>query len=310
MQIGPNTKLDESVNKSSAVARGVYAAVLTPFKNDLSPDSDKFVDYCHGLLADGCDGLAPFGTTGEGASLSVDQKIELINAARSGGLPMNRIIAGTGVSALADAVKIATLCASYECEGVLCLPPFFYKNPAEDGLFAFYSELIEKVGDSRLKVFLYHFPGMSAVPITVSLVERLLTRYPDTVVGLKDSSGDWTNTLSMIEAFPGFKVFSGSEHFLLDNLRAGGAGCISATTNLTAREAAAVYKAWLDEEGSVEDLQKIASGKRLTLQNYPLIPMLKTIVAQRQDDASWLNMLPPMVALEGGLDEDLQRFLG
>lgn len=291
------------------MARGVYAAVLTPFGSDLTPDSDKFVEYCRTLLADGCDGLAPFGTTGEGASLSIDQKMELITAAEEAGLPMDRMIVGTGVSALDDAVKIATLCARYNCEGVLCLPPFYYKNPDEDGLFAFYSQLIEKVDDSRLRIFLYHFPGMSAVPITLSLVERLLNTYPDTVVGLKDSSGDWDNTRAMIEAFPGFKVFSGSEHFLLDNLRAGGAGCISATTNLTAPQAQAVYTAWLNKDSTVETLQGVLSGQRLTLQGYPLIPMLKAVTAQRRDDDSWLNMLPPLVALEDGLDENLGQFL-
>ena len=208
------------------IARGVYAAVLTPFNNELEPEPTLFVEHCQWLLANGCDGLAPFGTTGEGVSLTLDQKLLLLNAASEAGLPMNRIIAGTGTCALEDAVQFSIAATELGCEGVLCLPPFYYKEPEEEGLYAFYSELIQRVNNDALRLFLYHFPKMSSVSIDGSLINRLLTEFPNAVAGLKDSSGDWENTQMLIESFPDFTVFSGSEEFLLDNLEAGGAGCI------------------------------------------------------------------------------------
>jgi 4-hydroxy-tetrahydrodipicolinate synthase len=296
-------------NKSDNVARGVYAAALTPFTKKLTPDCGKFVDHCRWLLANGCDGLAPFGTTGEGPSLGVGQKIELIEAAHSAALPMHRMIAGTGVCALQDAVRLARMAVKYNCEGILCLPPFYYKNPDENGLFEFYSQLVENVGDARLRIFLYHFPNMSAIPISTSLVERLITRYPETIAGLKDSSGDWRNTSLLLESFPGFKVFSGSEQFLLDNLNAGGAGCISATTNLAAMQAQGVFTAWLNADGNEADLQLELSATRLALQAFPMVPMLKAAKARQSGDTAWLRMLPPLVKLTEQLDEKLDLLL-
>lgn len=277
--------------------RGVYAAVLTPITPALDPDHTRFIDHCQYLLANGCDGLAPFGTTGEGASLGVQQKIDLIEAAESASLPMDRMIVGSGVCALSDAIELARVAASHQCEGLLCLPPFYYKNPDEDGLFEFYSELIEGVGDSRLRLFFYHFPNMSAVPITVTLIERLIARYPDIIAGLKDSSGDWSNTKRLIDTFPNFSVFSGSEQFLLENLKAGGAGCISATTNITSRQAQGVFSAWKNSDEGADQLQRALSARRIALQEFPMIPMLKAVKARETDDEAWLTMLPPTVAL-------------
>jgi len=279
-------------------ARGVYAAALTPFKDTLEPDHSSFVDHCRWLLNHGCDGLAPFGTTGEGASLAVHHKIELLQAAQDADLPMNRMIAGTGTCVLSDAVDIARIATNLGCEGVLCLPPFYYKSPEENGLYRFYSELIQRVGDDNLRLFLYHFPRMSAVPISLGLVDRLLKEYPDTVFGLKDSSGDWTNTKSLLESFPGFSVFSGSEQFLLQNLEAGGAGCISASTNVTAEMAHAVYKFWMSgDNDSATDLQSQLTDTRVALDAFPMIPVLKTLKSQLVGDPNWLNMLPPLEKL-------------
>jgi 4-hydroxy-tetrahydrodipicolinate synthase len=288
--------------------RGVYAAVLTPFTVALEPDRERFVRHCKWLLANGCDGLAPLGTTGEANSLSVAQRLALVEAAVAGGVPMANCIIGTGSCALADAVQVTKAVVSAGAGGALLLPPFYYKNPSEDGLFAFFSAVIDRVGDARLKLYLYHFPQLSAVPITLSLVARLKRAYGDTIAGLKDSSGDWQVSASFLSEFPGFGVFSGSEEFLLPNLRAGGVGCISASTNVTAPLARPVYLAWRNAEA--EGLQRGLTEVRLVLQSYPLQAALKEVMAQVTGDESWRVLLPPNRPLAAAQRTELAQRLG
>ncbi|HZS85084.1 MAG TPA: dihydrodipicolinate synthase family protein [Stellaceae bacterium] len=277
---------------ASSQPRGVYAAVLTPLSASYEPDTALFVRQCRWLLDNGCDGLAPLGTTGEANSLSVEQRIRLIEAAAGSGIPMAKFVPGAGSCALADAVKVTKAAVAAGAAGALLLPPFYYKNPSEDGLFAFFSEVIQRVGDARLRLYLYHFPQLSTVPITAGLIARLMKAYPDgTIAGLKDSSGDWANTARLLKEFPGFGVFSGSEEFLLANLRAGGVGCISASTNVTAPLARPVYLAW--QEKSADELQKALTEVRLVLQSYPMQAALKQVCAAIHGEPAWLNILPP-----------------
>jgi 4-hydroxy-tetrahydrodipicolinate synthase len=275
--------------------RGVYAAVLTPLTEALEPDRERFVRHCQWLLANGCDGLAPLGTTGEANSLSVAQRLGLIEAAARGGVPMAKCIVGAGSCALADAVAVTKAVVAAGGGGALLLPPFYYKNPSEDGLFGFFSEVIERVGDRRLKLYLYHFPQLSTVPITLPLVARLKRAYGETIAGLKDSSGDWQVSASFLREFPGFGVFSGSEEFLLPNLRAGGVGCISASTNVTAPLARPVYLAWQKDEA--DGMQRGLTEVRLVFQSYPLQAALKEVMALVTGDPSWRILLPPNRAL-------------
>ena len=179
--------------------------------------------------------------------------------------------------------------------GALLLPPFYYKNPSDDGLFAFFSEVVQRVADPRLRLYLYHIPQVSTVPIPVPLVARLKAQYGDVIAGLKDSSGDWQVTATFLKEFPGFGVFSGSEQFLLPNLRAGGVGCISASTNITAPLARPVYEAWRAAEA--EALQAGLTEVRLVFQAYPLQAALKEIVALVTGDPAWRILLPPNQAL-------------
>ncbi len=276
---------------ASTQPSGVYAAVLTPLSPALEPDPALFVQHCRWLLDNGCDGLAPLGTTGEANSLSVEQRIALIEAAAGSGITMTKFIPGSGSCALADAVKVTRAAVKAGAAGALLLPPFYYKNPTEDGLFAFFSEVIERVGDARLRVYLYHFPQLSTVPITHHLIARLMKAFPGTIGGLKDSSGDWSNTAKLLQEFPGFGVFSGSEEFLLANLRSGGVGCISASTNVTAALARPVYLAWRDK--GADDLQKALTDVRLILQSYPMQAALKQVVAAISGNKAWINLLPP-----------------
>ena len=274
-----------------AALRGVYAAVLTPFTDRLEPDLAAFVAHCRWLLANGCDGLAPLGTTGEANSLSVAQRLALVEAAAGSGLPMARCIFGAGSCALADAVRVTRAVVEAGGGGALLLPPFYYKNPDEDGLYAFFSEVVQRVADARLRLYLYHIPQISTVPIPVSLVARLKTQYGATIAGLKDSSGDWQVTATFLKEFPGFGVFSGSEEFLLPNLRAGGVGCISASTNVTAPLARPVYAAWRAKEADA--LQHGLTEVRLIFQSYPLQAALKEVMARLTGQPQWRVLLPP-----------------
>ena len=216
---------------------------------------------------------------------------------------MQRMIVGTGTPALHDTVALSRAALEAGAGGLLVLPPFYYKQPSEDGLFAAYAGLAERVGTLTPRIYLYHFPQMSSVAITVNLVARLRDAFPGMFVGMKDSSGDFANTKTFIEAFPGFEAFSGSEELLLDNLRAGGVGCISATTNVTQHLAQQVVKDW--RKGAGDSAQQAATAARHAIARFAAIPALKAIMAKRSGDTAWLNVLPPMRPLSPAQVADL-----
>ena len=203
--------------------RGVLSPVVTPFRTDYAPDAKRFVRHCKWLLAHGCSGLAVFGTNSEANSLSADERMTLLEQLVEGGVPAAALMPGTGCSALTDSVRLTAHAVKLGCAGALMLPPFYYKGVPDEGLFRNFSEVIQRVGDDRLQVYLYHIPPVSQVPITLGLIERLLKAYPKATAGVKDSSGDWNNTKAMIDAFgkQGFDVFAGSEVFLLRTMKRG-----------------------------------------------------------------------------------------
>jgi 4-hydroxy-tetrahydrodipicolinate synthase len=276
---------------------GVLAPVITPFRKDLSPDVDRFVRHCKWLLRSGCSGLAVFGTNSEANSMSVEEKLELLDALVSGGVPAAVLMPGTGHCALTDSVKMTREAVRRGCGGVLMLPPFYYKGVSDEGLFRNFAEVIERVGDERLRLYLYHIPPVANVPITLELIERLLGRYHGTVAGVKDSSGEWPNTKAMLDRFKerGFDVFAGSEAFLLDNMRAGGKGCITATGNVNPGAIDNVYRNWRGPDA--DKLQAGISATRKIVQQVPMIPALKAIVAHFAGEAEWRRTRPPLVEL-------------
>jgi 4-hydroxy-tetrahydrodipicolinate synthase len=274
---------------------GVIAPVLTPFGEDGSPDAERFVAHCQWLMQEGCTALAPFGTTSEGNSLGVDERMELLEELADCDFDAGKLMPGTGSCSLADAIVLTRHAVDLGCGGVLMLPPFYYKAPNEDGLFRFFSEVIENVGDDRLKVYLYHIPPVAQVGFSLSLIGRLIKAFPDTVVGLKDSSGDWSNTAAILEAYPQFEVFPGSEIFLLDGLRQGAAGCISATCNVSAAAIRNVYDNWLSADA--DRLQGDITALRKAIQAYPMIPALKAIIAHYRQDPTWARLRPPFTDL-------------
>ncbi len=276
--------------------RGVLAPVVTPFDRDLEPDAARLVAHCRWLLS--CDvGLAVFGTNSEANSMSVGEKISLLDALVAAGLPREKMMPGTGCCALTDTVELTRHAVRAGCAGVLMLPPFYYKGVSDDGLFASYSEVIQRVGDARLRIYLYHIPPVSQVPISHALIERLLDAYPDQIAGIKDSSNDWNNMRAMLERFQprGFNVFAGNEHFLLETMRMGGAGCISALANVNGAAIARLWREWKSADAPAQ--QAALDDVRNAFAKFPMIPALKAAVARFNDDPAWTSVRPPLVAL-------------
>lgn len=274
---------------------GLLTPVCTPFTEDLSPDPERLVGHCRWLLSQNA-GLAVFGTNSEANSLSVDEKIDLLDHLAGAGIDPARMMPGTGHCALTDTVKLTTHAVGLGCAGTLMLPPFYYKDVSDDGLFASFAEVIERVGNEDLRIYLYHIPPIAHVGISPHLVERLVKNYPDTVVGIKDSSGDWGNTDALLNlGLDDFRVFAGSETFLLQNMKGGGAGCISATANINPGAIHELFENWQDNHAA--KMQASLDAVRAVVQNYPVIPALKVIIAEFRKDAQWGTVRPPLVCL-------------
>lgn len=274
---------------------GVLSPVVTPFNDDLSVDPDRLISQCQWLLSQNV-GLAVFGTNSEANSMSVGEKMLLLDRLIEGGIDPGRMMPGTGCCALTDTVQLTSHAVKLGCAGSLMLPPFYYKGVSDDGLFRSYAEIIERVGSSALRIYLYHIPPIAQVGISLDLIERLIKAYPNNVVGVKDSSGDWGNTESMLQrGWDDFRVFCGSESFLLQTMQQGGAGCISATANINP---AAIHELFVDwQSANADSLQQGLNTIRDLTQSYPMIPALKSVVAAFGGRKEWEIVRPPLVAL-------------
>jgi 4-hydroxy-tetrahydrodipicolinate synthase len=300
-----------SESPGSARMRGVLSPVVTPFDAALRPDAPRFVRHCRWLLDQGV-GLAVFGTNSEANSLCVAEKIALLQSLVDAGLSPERMMPGTGCCAFPDSVELTHAAVRLGCAGVLMLPPFYYKNVSDEGLYRSYAKIIERVGDSRLRIYLYHIPPVSQVPISLTLIERLVRDYPRTIAGIKDSSGDWNNTRAMLERFQpqGFDVFAGSETFLLATLRGGGAGCITATGNVNPAPIARLAREWREWEIPEADRQQAAlDAVRAAFQQFPMIPALKAAIAHYGADPGWITVRPPLVELDDAQRRTLTQTL-
>jgi 4-hydroxy-tetrahydrodipicolinate synthase len=279
-----------------ALFGGVNAAVLTGYHADLSLDLDRMAAHSRWLLANGCNGLGILGTTGEANSLGIAERIEVMEGLVERGIPAATLLPGCGTTAIPDTVLLTKRAASLGVRGVLLLPPFFYKNPSEDGLFAYYSEVAQRVGGG-IALYFYHFPAQSAVPITLPLIERLLRAYPGTFKGIKDSTGDWANTKSYADAFAkeGFEVYCGDDSLMHANLNNNGAGCITAASNVGCAVSQAVYSNWNNAQGEAAQVALTAIRRAVT--SVPLIPALKSLVARNTANPAWTNIRPPHTRL-------------
>jgi len=281
---------------------GILAASLTPYHADLSPNYDAFADHVHWLLENGCDGALLFGTTGEGLSLTVAERQRGLDAVLARDLSAQQILVGTGALPLPDAVELTRAATERDVGGVLVLPPFHFRQIRPEGVFRFYDRLIQEVGDSALRLYFYHFPELSGVPIPFTVVQRLQEAYPEQIAGIKDSSAEWDHTQALCEAFPDLQVFTGTERLLLPILNAGGSGCISGTANVTAPLAARVLDEWRQNKAP-EDAQERLTSLRTAFAPLPTIPALKHLLSQRRTAPDWASVRPPLLPL----DEDEKR---
>ena len=285
--------------------RGVLSPVVTPFKADLSPDPQRFTAHCRWLLSQNC-GLAVFGTNSEANSLATDERMSLLDGLAAGGLDTSRMMPGTGCCSITETVKLTSHAVKHGCAGVLMLPPFYYKGVSEDGLYRHFSEVVQRVGDSRLRIYLYHIPPVAVVGITPGLVERLLKAYPNAIAGMKDSSGDWNNTKVFLDGFAkaGFDVFVGSESFLLANMRNGGVGTISATANVNPAAIHKLYTEWQNADAD-EQQQKLNVTRDAFGKKYLMIGALKQGIAIYADDPAWARVRPPLAELTAAQAQSL-----
>ena len=276
--------------------RGILAPVVTPFKKDLSPDPNRLIAHCRWLLTQNC-GLAVFGTNSEANSLSLDERLELLDALLEVGIDPTRMMPGTGCCSLSETVRLTSKAVESGCAGVLMLPPFYYKGVSEDGLYNYFSEVIERVGDSRLRIYLYHIPPVAIVGITPGLVERLIKKYPTAIAGMKDSSGQWENTKIMLNNFAtsGFDVFTGNESFLLANMKNAGVGCISATANVNPAAIDRLFREWNNPDAETQ--QQNLDAVRNTVGQFMMIASLKAVVAHFTNDPAWTTVRPPLTKL-------------
>jgi 4-hydroxy-tetrahydrodipicolinate synthase len=280
----------------NAAYGGVNAAVLTAMRDDLSVDLDRTAAHCHWLLANGCNGLAVMGTTGEANSLGIDERIAMLEGLVARGVPGAKLLPGTGTTAITDTVLLTQKAREVGCRGALLLPPFYYKGPSDDGLLAYFSEVIERVGGG-ISFYLYNFPQQSAIPFSVDFFARLLKKYPTAFKGVKDSSGNFENGKSYVEAFArdGFEVYAGDDTLLLPLLRLGSAGCITAAGNMNSAVAAKVCANWDNAVGEAETA--ILGATRRAAVSVPLIPGLKALKARQTCDAGWTSIRPPHLKL-------------
>ena len=290
---------------------GVYCASATPVLADLSPNLPAFAAHCRWLVAEGCDGVALLGTTGEANSFSLAERKTILESALAAGLQPDQLMPGTGVANIPETIDLTRHALAQGVTRVVMLPPFYYKGVTDDGLFAAYAGVIDAVADPRLQVVLYHIPQMSGIAISHDLIERLRAAFPETVVGIKDSAGKLDNMQAMIARFPGFSVLAGADPLLLPLMQMGGAGSITATSNLVGRDLALIYGAANDptQAGAVARAQARIEAFRNLSNSYVQLPAIKGMIRFLTGDAGWSRMRPPLMDLSEDERADLRAKL-
>ncbi len=275
---------------------GLVAPILTPFNDDMSVAPDLYVEHARWLFGQGCAGIAPFGTTGEALSVGIDERIAAIRALVDAGVDPSRMIPGTGLSNIADTARLSRACLDMGCAAVMTLPPFYYKTVTEDALYRYFEQLIAAIGPDA-RIFLYHIPPIAIVGIPPTLAARLHSDFPDQVVGIKDSSGDWDNTKELL-TIEGMIVYPGSELPLLDAMARGAPGCISATANLNAQAISKVIDLCQQGDiGGAAALHENVKRFRLLVEDRGPIPAQKRLLAIATGDERWGNVRPPLTAM-------------
>lgn len=281
---------------TSIPIRGVLVPLLTPFNDDMTIATDLYVAHAQRVLDQGCAGLVPFGTTGEALSVGIDERIAAVRALVDAGIDPAKMIPGTGLSNVTDTARLSRACLDMGCSAVMTLPPFYYKGVGEEGLYRHFVQLLEAIGGDA-RIFLYHIPPIAVVGIPVTLAARLHAEFPQQVVGIKDSSGEWDNTRALL-GIDGLIVYPGSELPLVEALELGAPGCISATANLNGAAIARLIAAYFQGDAArVRELQRDVKRFRLRLQDYAPIPAQKRLLALTTGDERWANVRPPLIEM-------------
>ncbi len=279
------------MEKATPLPHGVYAAALTPMNPDLSPDIAKLVAHCQWLKNAGATGLALLGTTGEANSFSLSEKMDLLKQSINDGMDPENVMVGTGSTSYHETTELSKFAFSLGFKHILLLPPFYYKQVTDQGLFDYFKRVVDGLNNPGLGIYLYHIPKLTGVHLSMHLIEKLLNHFPGQFLGMKDSSGDLQHMQQVISEFPGFDVFAGTEKYLLPVLRSGGAGCISATANLTVKMVAELFHGW--KSGKADHYQEEITAIRSTLEQYPLVGILKALMAHFMEDTQWQHTQPP-----------------
>jgi len=279
--------------------KGVFSAAATPVNADYSPDHGALVAHSKQLLADGLHGVALLGSTGEANSFSSAERMAMLEAVVKGGVAPDALLPGTGLCALPETIALTKHALSLGVTKVVMLPPFYYKGVSDQGLYDGYSHVLDSIADDRLQIVLYHIPPISQIPLSHDLIGRLIERYPHTIAGVKDSGGALDNMIGMVKRFPTLSVLAGADPLLLPLLEQGGAGCITATSNLAGKQLRTVFDKFADPSAAaeVEAAQKRIVGLREASNSFPQIPTIKAMVARRYGAPSWASTRPPLVRL-------------
>jgi len=275
----------------SNLPRGLFTASLTPMNDDLSVNYTCLVEHINWLLDNGSNGICLLGTTGEANSFSIEERMDVLDEVIDANIEPHKLLVGTGTCVITDTIILTQHAVSKGVGGVLMLPPFYYKDLSDQGVLDYFKLVIEGVDDANLKIYLYNFPKMTGVSFTLPLVKKLIEAFPGVIVGMKDSSGDWKGMQAVCVEIPGFQLFTGTEKYLLDTLRAGGAGCISATFNASIQYGANVYTNWQKPEA--DDLQAKLNEIRKEFEVDSFISSLKFLFSKWFDNPKWLNVRPP-----------------
>jgi 4-hydroxy-tetrahydrodipicolinate synthase len=284
---------------------GVYAAALTPVRDDLQIIDQALVSHCHDLIQRGCRGVVLFGTTGEGPSFTLQQRKTALERLIWSGIEPQQIFVGTSFSAIDDVVELTRMATRLNCLGTLLMPPFFYKKIDERGVVAFYREVIRRAADPQLKIILYHIPQYSGVPITLEVIKTLRTEFPESIVGLKESEGNLPFSRQILEQFPQFHVFVGNELHISEAVAAGASGAISGMANIFPELIRSLYDDGKDSSAPNHNEQV----KRLmeVIKKFSSIPAMKQVLAFQKGEA-WQTLVPPLYPLDH--EQQQQLILG
>jgi 4-hydroxy-tetrahydrodipicolinate synthase len=289
---------------TSALPNGVIVASVTPLDADGRPDGAALARHLQFVFERGCDGALLFGTTGEGLSFTVEERRTALDAVLDAGISPERLLVGTGALPLPDVVDLTRHATDRGVGGVLVVPPFHFRDITDDGLVRTYDQIVQGTGREALRLYFYHYPELTGVPISFPVIERLREQYPEQIAGIKDSSDEWDHQDALCSSFPDLQIFAGSERHLTPLLRAGGAGCISATVNITAPVARQAVRDW-QNDATVASAQSTLTELRTRLSQFPTIPALKQLLAWRHEQPTWARVRPPLAPLDADEEERL-----